>query len=278
MNLKPLALSILLMLSPVGWTSGIPTVDAAALAQRITQMQQLLTQYEEMLNQTGLNLDQLNQLYDSYTQLLHQYDHMLMQAQALKFQLDRRDYAGFLQKIGMIEDVNPFNTGAGDIRQSDSEYAQAGVEQSDHMYGAIKERDEYQEMMRNAFGSTYISPEELQSYNQANMSSLQNTYGMTAKEEYSDVTKELQRLEQAREYLGDESQLASTQFLIEQNQVLLRQQQETNQLLRQQLEMSNQFENQYFRSRQREKERRIQAAIDNANTPIKIDESNQFVP
>ena len=279
MNLKPLALSILLLLSPVpGWTSGIPTVDAAALAQRITQMQHLLKQYEEMLNQTGLDLDQLDQLMGSYIQLMRQYDHMLAQAQALKFQLDREDYVAFLNEIGMIEDVNPFNIDSDDIRQSDSEYAQAGVAQSDHMYGAIKERDEYEEMMRNAFGSTYVSPEELQSYNQANMGSFQKSYSNKAKTDYIDTSEHIQKLDEKRFLLGDESQLATTQFLVEQNQVILNQLQKTNELLQQQMEVSNQFENHYFINRQREKERRIQAAIDNANTPIEIDESTQFVP
>ncbi len=280
MRIKSLFLAVLLAVSPVAPTiaSGFPTVDLAALAQRIVQMQNVLKQYSEMINQTGLNVDQLNQMIDQYRQALTTYDHLLQQAKSLQFQIERQDWLRLLQTMNQFQLTNPLNPNSSDIRESSDTYTQDAVAQSSHMYGSIKKRDEYQQMLQQAFGSTYVSPEELQSYNQANMAVKQHSYNKFYQQEIVDTGNLVDRLDAEKNYLGDSSQLATTQFIMEQNQVLLRQQQQTNQLLQQQLELSNQFENQFFINQQKEKERRIQAALDNANTPIVIDESTQFRP
>lgn len=280
MRIKSLFLAILLAVSPVTPTvaNGFPTVDLAALAQRIVQMQNELKQYSEMINQTGLNVDQLNQMIDQYRQALTTYDHLLQQAKSLEFQVERQDWLRLLQTMNQFQLTNPFNPNGSDIRESNDIYTQDAVAQSNHMYGSIKKRDEYQQMLQQAFGSTYVSPEELQSYNQANANINQGRYSSLAREGIVETGNLVDKLDEKKSNLGDNSQLATTQFIMEQNQVLLRQQQQTNMLLQQQIKHSNQFENYFFVNQQREKEHRIQAAIENANTPIVIDESTQFRP
>lgn len=280
MKKTTLLLAMVLTVSPSAPTlaSGFPTVDLAALAQRIIQMQQVLNQYSEMIKQTGLNVDQLNQMYEQYKQALITYDHLLEQAQALEHQVARKDWLKFMEDISQIEMVNPWNTGAADIRESSDAHVRAGVEQSNNMYGSISKKDEYQAMLKKAFGSTYVSPEELQSYNQANMAATQRGYVDFTAKKSAEVAQTISKLDEDRLKLGDNSQLATSQFIAEQNQVLMAQLQINNELLRQQMDTSNQFENYFFIKKQQDKERRLQDAIESVNTPIVIDESSQFRP
>ena len=281
MKLKTLTLACLLSLAPLSFHSiaaGIPTFDAVALAQSIKDIRQSLIEYEEMLNQTGLNVDQLNGILKSYQQALYQYDHLLAQAQSLKDKLDAKDYLAFLQAAGELESVNPFNVSAKDIRQLLSNtHTKTAIAQTNSMYGAISNRDEYQELLKKTYGTSYISPEELQPYNQANLSVLQNTYNESSKEKNLDLSETINKLDKKRLHMGDESQLATTQLMADQNQVIMRQMQQNNELQRQQIELSNQFENQYYINQQKENERKMKAVIKNANTPVIIDE-RQLLP
>ncbi|PXF32087.1 hypothetical protein WH50_06410 [Pokkaliibacter plantistimulans] len=70
--------------------SGIPTVDAVAIAQQLLAYTQQLQDYQEMLSQTVLDQSQLLQLVNQYEQTLLEYQHMLKQMEGLtdKFSLE----------------------------------------------------------------------------------------------------------------------------------------------------------------------------------------------
>ena len=278
--MKKITLVLLLTLSfnaPI-YAAGIPTFDAVALAQSIKDIRQSLIEYDEMLEQTGLNVDQLNGILKSYQQALYQYDHLLAQAQSLKDKLEANDYLAFLQAAGELEAVNPFNTNANDIRQAyNNASTQQAVAQTNHLYGEINNKDEYQELLKKTYGTSYISPEELHPYNQANIAVIQKTYSNNAEKRTAERYSDISQLDNKRLRLGDESQLETTQLMAEQNQLLLDQMQQLAELTQQQMSLSNQFENQYHINQQKENERKMKAVIKNANTPVIIDE-RQLTP
>lgn len=80
--------------------SGFPTVDIAALIQRITSYVTQLQQYASQLTSNQTEIGQLMQLYADYEQTLREYDHYLSQLRGLERFIDPESWAVLLEASG----------------------------------------------------------------------------------------------------------------------------------------------------------------------------------
>jgi len=70
--------------APTARASGFPTVDIAALIQRVTSYMTQLQDYAAQLTSTETEISQLVQLYEDYEQVLREYQHYLRQLRGLE--------------------------------------------------------------------------------------------------------------------------------------------------------------------------------------------------
>ncbi|MDD7805166.1 MAG: hypothetical protein PUP46_06330 [Endozoicomonas sp. (ex Botrylloides leachii)] len=111
------------------------------------------------------------------------------------------------------------------------------------------------------------------SYNDASVSLDQ----LAANENFIDAMQQtddfIYDLDEKRLNLGDESQLATLQLMVEQNQVMLNQNSQTLAILQKQFELSNQFENKYFNNALQESQNKLKKAKWYQDNPVVIDET-----
>ena len=79
--------------------SGIPTVDVAAIAQQLTSYTTQLLEFQEALAQTGLGQSQLAQMLIDYEQTLREYKSYLNQIRGLQRIIDQADWKKILKII-----------------------------------------------------------------------------------------------------------------------------------------------------------------------------------
>jgi hypothetical protein len=107
--------------------SGFPTVDIAALVQRITGYSTQLQEYAQALTQTTTQVGQLVQLYKDYEQVLREYDHFLRQLRGLRNFISNADWQDLMELIApyygasdfaLIAELDPRSAGfENDVRE-----------------------------------------------------------------------------------------------------------------------------------------------------------------
>ena len=89
------------------WSSGIPTIDVAAIAQELTSYITQLQEFQQAILQTGIGESQLAQMLLDYEQTLREYRSYLNQIRGLQRLIDQEDWRRLLRIV--VE--SPFGQG-----------------------------------------------------------------------------------------------------------------------------------------------------------------------
>ena len=187
--------------------SGFPVVDLAGLVQAVTQYSQLIQEYDQILKQTGLNTDQLLTAIDQYTQTLREYQVLLNQVESLKNKLDRKDYMAISRDMNRLYENHLLDTEVPQTLELSRRQADFGT------------RDNMNTLATDAL--SYVPQDLSYSYNLANNANNESK----EREYYRDINKQsradIDHLDEQRLSLGSQSELATLQLLVEQNQILI---------------------------------------------------------
>ena len=187
--------------------SAFPVVDLAGLVQAVTQYSQLIQEYEQILKQTGLNTDQLLTTIDQYTQTLREYQVLLNQVESLKNKLDRKDYMAISRDMNRLYENHLLDTEVPQTLELSRRQADFGT------------RDDMNTLATDAL--SYVPQDLSYSYNLANNANTESK----EREYYRELNKQsradIDHLDEQRLSLGSQSELATLQLIVEQNQILI---------------------------------------------------------
>ncbi|MFZ3526955.1 hypothetical protein [Vibrio harveyi] len=238
--------------------TGFPTIDAANLLQNVTEYSLILKEYEQILNQTGINTNELLTAINQYEQILREYQVLLNQVKSLENKINRRDYSG------IARDAKRFSKQyIGDAETSNTQAVA-------RRYGNVTPKHELNTLADSAVG--YTPPDIERAYTLANDANLleQQRQVYSARNEQS--RRDIDHIEQQRVELGDQSELATLQLLVEQNQVLIEQIATLNEVQLASMTHSNQLSQQSAQAQYRASVERLKRIEWENNNPIIIDE------
>ncbi|WP_330927118.1 hypothetical protein [Candidatus Sororendozoicomonas aggregata] len=261
--------AIFISSAPSSKGNGIPTVDVANLAQQLVQYQQLLTEYDTLLQQVGIDSDQLLTILDQYEQALLEYKHLIRQATALQEKMDKKDWLGLWEQANEAYKYSPY--GGMDIRTAEGDVFQKSRDMADARYGEVDDKETMLSLSTEVLGGETVAFER--SYNDASVALDQLRANEYFKSNMIEAEDDIYDLDSKRLKLGDESQLETLQFMVEQNQVMLEQNRQVLSILQKQFELSNQFENKYFNNALQESQNKLKKAKWHQDNPVVIDET-----
>jgi len=253
-----LALALSVSLTPQVGASGFPTFDAANLLQNVTEYSLILKEYEQILNQTGLNTNQLLTAINQYEQILREYQVLLNQVTALKNKIDRRDHTGTVRDIRRLSEQYEGKVET----QTSSEVTKR--------YGEMLSKQDVETLSDNALGYT---PENVsRTYTLANDSHIMAQQRQLYQARNEQSRQDIAHLETQRNDLGDQSELATLQLLVEQNQVLIEQIANLNEVQLANMTHSSQLSQASAQAQYRATVERLKRIEWENNNPIVIDE------
>ncbi|MCW8348737.1 hypothetical protein MD535_22365 [Vibrio sp. ZSDZ65] len=231
LSLTLLTLSIHLATQPLPVkASGFPVVDVANLLQSVVQYTQILKDYEQMLAQTGLNINQLTTLLDQYTQTMREYQVLLNQVSALERKLERRDYPGLHRDINQLYEDH--------LKEDTPNQPVASTQR----YASVPDKHQVNSLSERAIGAT---PSHLnQAYRLASDSHTSASERDYYRRSNAQIRADIAHLDEQRLGLGSQSELATLQLIVEQNQILMEQIANLNEMQLSSMSYSNQFEQQ----------------------------------
>ncbi|EDL52200.1 hypothetical protein VSAK1_26610 [Vibrio mediterranei AK1] len=248
-TLLSLLIASVIGLPSVALSSGFPTFDAANLLQKIMEYQTVLKEYDQILKQTGLSTNQLVTAIDEYQQMLREYQVLLNQVKSLENKLSARDYAALERELRRIyQDLD------GIVETENSAYAQ-------QRYGSLPSQKTWDGLSKNSVGDT---PNAFsRQHTMASDAHIQGQQISNFRLRQEIISRNMAHLDSERQGLGDESELATLQMLVEQNQLLLDQLNLQNDMALATYSSSNQLEHRVsqgvLRSQQGRLERRKEA-------------------
>lgn len=238
--------------------SGFPVIDGSNLLQSVTEYTLLLTEYEQILQQTGLNTNQLLTALNQYEQMLREYQVLLNQVKALERKIEHRDYKGITRDVKRLSEQY---SGSQEVSNT------KGVQRR---YGSIESKQELDELADSAVG--YMPDDLARSYTIANDSNIQEQQRELYSQRNELSRKDIEHLDEQRVSLGDQSELATLQLLVEQNQVLIEQIQTANELQVSNMAYSNQLDQRAAQNEYKARVERLKRLQWENENPIQIDE------
>lgn len=245
LSLKPLA-------------SGFPVVDIAGLVQSVTQYTQLIQEYEQILKQTGLSTDQLLTAIDQYTQTLREYQVLLNQVEGLKNQLERKDYRAISSDMNRLYENHTKDT---DVAQT--------VELS-RRFTDIGTRNGLNALAQDAL--SYVPSDIAFSYNRASEANHQSVERAFYRNLNAQSREDIAHVDKQRVGLGSQSELATLQLMVEQNQILIDQIATNNEMKLSSMGADNSFSHQAARLELEAKLRQLERIKRTKANGIVIDE------
>jgi hypothetical protein len=204
--------------------SGIPVVDVAHIAKTVVSYNQQLKDYAEAVTQTALADSQLVQMYQDYSQVLTEYNHYLNQINSLKDQISGTDWDFIMQSVvdewssydlydfGVIPQMDPSSaTFDEDLRTILEEYGLA-PRATDAVITDF-------EVMGVADAGLHVANMETANQIYTKYAN-QNLLAAHNETQLKKLTESRVRSQTMLNSLGDESDLATLQFLATQNQML----------------------------------------------------------
>ncbi|SON51502.1 hypothetical protein [Vibrio tapetis] len=208
MRKKMLVLALTLnLVTPVGHSGGFPVIDVANITQMMTQYSTQLKEYSQLLKQTGLDTNQLLTAVEQYEQTLREYQVFLNQVESLKNKIDRRDYLGIERDIRSLNDLMGVNPPA-----KSNDYASA-------RYGDLPQKETFETLAKESSGE--VSNTLAQQYRNASDVHVRGEQLEHFRNRNENLRRNAAQLDNERLALGDQSELATLQLLVEQNQVLI---------------------------------------------------------
>ena len=187
--------------------SGFPVLDIAGLVQAVSQYTMLIQEYDQILKQTGLNTDQLLTAIDQYTQTLREYQVLLNQVESLKNKLDRKDYRAISRDMNRLYENHLLDT---DVPQT----IELSRRQAD--FGT---RDDMNILATDAL--SYVPQDLSYSYNLASSANNESKEREFYRNLNQQSRTDIDHVDKQRLSLGSQSELATLQLLVEQNQILI---------------------------------------------------------
>ncbi|WP_099609484.1 hypothetical protein [Vibrio coralliilyticus] len=197
-----------LLSSPVR-SAGFPVLDSTNLLQSVTEYSLILKEYEQILKQTGLEVNQLLTLIEQYEQTLREYQIILNQVTRLKNKIDRRDIPGLERDLRKL------------YEQYQGEVETPTHKEVERRYGSLSTKEEVHKLAEDAIG--YVPDDLSQSYTLANDINVQAHQKSQFSQRASNTRSDISRVDEERLNLGDQSELATLQLIVEQNQILMEQ-------------------------------------------------------
>lgn len=223
-----LLVSLALTFSVPTHSTGFPTVDVANLLAKVTEYATILKEYDQILKQTGIGSQELILAIQQYEQTLREYESYLNQVRALEDKIDRRDYPAIERELRRLYKQN-----SGDLTTSNHRLAE-------QRYGRLPSKNEYDQLSKSALGRT---PEALErQYLNAGQSHRQSESASLYQDRQHSLYQQSEQLDSQRGSLGKESQLATLQMIVEQNQLLIEQMNLQNDLTISRYVSSNQLD------------------------------------
>lgn len=216
-------------------SSGFPVIDAAHIAQTITNYIQMLEDYAIQLEQLGVETDQYILLYDQYLVKLREFNHFLRQLQGIQHMIEAEEWDRIL-------------------RVADDFFGKYYGSQIPQMNPESPTYDEDLDEVLEKYGPVPRAPEEVVS-DASSVGIESERYREDVERDYrvyqrykdqmamvannrteSDIRKETIGLHgQIGKKLGDDSHLATMQHLAFQNQTIMNQNEAMIQVLNQML-------------------------------------------
>ena len=253
-----IALALMTSMNTPLHASGFPVVDGANLIQSITEYSLLLIEYEQILQQTGLNTNQLLTTLNQYEQMLREYQVLLNQVKSFENKIARRDHKGAVRDVKRMSDKY--------LGKQEASNTQA----VNRRYGQVTTKKELDELADNAIG--YIPEDLAQSYTIASDSNVQEQQRELYANRNEQSRQDIAHLDAERLSLGDQSELATMQMLVEQNQVLIEQIQNSNEVQVASMSYSNQLDQRAAQAEYKAKIERLKRIQWENENPIVINE------
>ncbi|MCU8386795.1 hypothetical protein OC514_20675 [Vibrio vulnificus] len=253
-----LTLAICASLSTRVMASGFPTFDAANLLQSVMEYSLILKEYEQILNQTGINTNELLTAIKHYEQTLREYQVLLNQVRALENKINRRDYTGIARDVKRLSDQYLGSAEAPDT---------PAVNQR---YGTVTSKEALNRLADSALGYT---PDNLShAYTLANDGNILEQKRQLYESRNAQSRQDIDHLDRQRSQLGDQSELATLQLIVEQNQVLIEQIATLNEVQLSNMTHSHQLAQQSAQAQYRASIERLKRIEWENKNPIVIDE------
>jgi len=272
--MKKTMIAIVLVLnltsSPV--LAGVPVLSPSELVQAVLEYTQILKDYEEQLTQVSQGYEQIAQLQREYEQALREYDHLLEQAQAYKDKWGSYNWNNFLDEMAHNY-ANKTTKSNSELEQDSTYWKNKTLYVTKYgkviSWGQVKGQidslkmingDEYTENVNTLYNEINSGVDRIGTY--INM----NDY-VASQLDY------MQEMELERLNLGENSQLATLQFLTKQNEEMMKMQLQKIQFDAEQIRISNEkndIKNNKNINRQYQELLKIE---DNLNKPLTYDNS-----
>ncbi|HDX3861184.1 TPA: type VI secretion protein [Escherichia coli] len=239
--------------------SGVPVADAAQILGQARAMMQDIKNYKEYMEQTILNNKELLEAYKQYNQMLEDYKQILREAEGLKDKLSSIDYKNFMDEIALISNqFDPVYGGGHMVKNTGNEPWDNAYERNLLLNGYGLTDEEYAEMLA---AIPYTSDDrerarQMFEYRQRRVVEgiSKDAFVGTLQIQLDEQKKNLQRLKDQRETLGENDTTASIQFIAKQNEQLLQQIQSLQLQQAEAMKYSGRLDDHYFNKRAQQEE------------------------
>lgn len=243
-----LVASPLLTYSPRSEATGIPTIDIAALVQKLLDYAQQLNDYAEQLYQSQVVANEYIQKLKEMEQIYTEYEHTLEQIKGIKDYVDNEEWKEILSRIDIDFPLNPLDSHWGDWDVDI--YTDDGVIDVDdavsRVYKRIRKLDDVYEDIETVFDSEDVRDQQREEARRQFVKSREATQQKYAAEVFTKESENLaialNELKINRENIAmdDESELRTLQMLAMQQELELHYRKAQNDVLIKSFEMSNQ--------------------------------------
>lgn len=243
-----LVFSPLMTYSPPAQSSGIPTVDIAALVQKLLDYAQKLKDFAEQLYQSQVIANEYIQKLKQMEQTYREYEHTLEQIKGLKEYVDNKEWKKILAQIDLDFPLNPFDSHWDDW--SLDVYTDDGVIEVDKRIGTFYKRirnlDDVYEDIEKVFKSDDVidqaKEEARRHFNRSREYTEQKYAAAVFKKEAEYLNRALKKIKQYRAdvAMGDEAELRTLQTMALQQELNLAYRKAQNDILIKNFDMANQ--------------------------------------
>lgn len=234
--------------SPKTEASGIPTVDIAALIQKLVQYAQVLRDYSEQLYQSQVVANEYVQKLREMEQIYREYEHTLNQIKGIRDYVDNQEWKDILRQIEIDFPLNPLDSHWDDWGVQI--YTEDGVIDVDEAVGSaykrIRDLDTVYEDIETVFTSQDAKDQQREEARRHFLKSREATQQKYAAEVFTrrseNLSTALRDLAEKREILAtaDESELATLQIIAMQQELDLHYKEANQELMIKMFDMSNQ--------------------------------------
>lgn len=201
--------------------AGVPVLSPTELIQAILEYTQTLKDYEEQMTQVSQGYQQIAQLEKEYAQALREYDHLLEQAQAYKDKWGSHDWNKFIDEMADYYAKKNYKSNS-ELEQDNDYWKNKTLYVSKYgkviSWGQVKSQ---LESLNFKNGNEYLTDLETD-YTQIN-SGVNKIGTVTQINKYvNDKIDFLEKMEEERLGLGENSELATLQYLLKQNEEMMK--------------------------------------------------------